>query len=226
MKNFVSGFKCMVPITTGIIPFGLVMGTVCAEANLSLLQSLGMNIFIYAGASQLAALDLMVNQAQTLVVVATGLIINLRFMLYSAALSPVVKNSNLLAKFVCAYCLTDQNYAVMSVHQEKISTNSEIIKFYLGTSLCMMLAWHLSLVAGFTFGNFAPTSWALEYAVPLSFAALVIPSLKNKSFISVAIFSSLLSIALRPLPYNLGLIIAALLGIALGAFLTRKQVPQ
>lgn len=223
MNNFFDGFKAMLPITTGIVPFGLVMGTICSEAHLSLFQSIGMNFFVFAGAAQLASVDLMNDKTQTLIIVATGLIINLRFMLYSAALSPVVKNSTFLTKFVCAYCLTDQNYAVMSAHQGKLTDEKEIIKFYLGTSVCMMTAWHLSVFAGFTFGNFAPASWALEYAVPLSFVALVIPSLKNKHFIMVAVFSTLLSIVLKPIPYNLGLIIAALLGITLGSFLTRKQ---
>jgi predicted branched-subunit amino acid permease len=224
MKYFIEGLKGMLPITTGIIPFGLVMGTVCSEAQLTLLQSIGMNLFIFAGASQLASVDLMGTQTETIVVVATGLIINLRFMLYSAALSPVVRNSSFLTKLASAYCLTDQNYAVMSAHQGILSENRDIIRFYFGASVCMIVAWHMSVIAGYTFGNFAPTSWSLEYAVPLSFVALVIPSLKGKKFIYVAIFSSLFSIFLNGLPYNLGLIFTALLGIVLGAFLTRDKV--
>jgi predicted branched-subunit amino acid permease len=223
MKHFFDGMKGMLPITTGIIPFGLVMGTVCSEAKISLFQTITMNFFVFAGASQLAAIDLMGGQTQTLIVVATGLIINLRFMLYSAALSPVVRNSSFLVKLTSAYCLTDQNYAVMSANQDSFKSTNQTIKFYFGASVCMMMAWHSSVIVGYIFGNFAPTSWSLEYAVPLSFVALVVPSLKNKLFITVAIFTSLLSIGLRPLPYNLGLIITALLGIALGAFLTRKK---
>lgn len=214
----------MLPITTGIIPFGLVMGTVCSEAQLTLLQSVAMNLFVFAGASQLASVDLMGSQTEVIVVVATGLIINLRFMLYSAALSPLVGNSSFLTKLASAYCLTDQNYAVMSAHQGKLTESGEIIKFYFGASVCMIVTWHMSVIAGYIFGNFAPTSWSLEYAVPLSFVALVIPSLKSKVFIYVAIFTSVFSIIFKTLPYNLGLILTAILGISFGAFLTRNKV--
>jgi predicted branched-subunit amino acid permease len=224
MKYLIDGFKGMLPITTGIIPFGLVMGTVCSEAGLSLLQSVSMNTFIFAGAAQLAAVDLMGSQTETIVVVATGLIINLRFMLYSAALSPVVQNSSLLTKLASAYFLTDQNYAVMSAHQGRLSGTSQIIQFYFGTSVCMALTWQFSVIGGYIFGNFAPSSWALEYAVPLSFVALVMPTLKNRKYVAVAGFSSILSVILKPLPYNLSLIITGLLAIILGAYLTRKRV--
>jgi predicted branched-subunit amino acid permease len=88
----------------------------------------------------------------------------------------------------------------------------------------MALTWQFSVIGGYIFGNFAPSSWALEYAVPLSFVALVMPTLKNRKYVAVAGFSSILSVILKPLPYNLSLIITGLLAIILGAYLTRKRV--
>jgi len=214
----------MIPITTGVIPFGAVMGTVSSEAHLSFFQTVSMNVLVFAGAAQLASVDLMTKNAAVLVVVATGLIINLRFLLYSAALSPIVQKSGFFTKLVCAYLITDQNYAVMSAHEKKLKSNSESIQFYLGASLCMLLTWHFSVMAGYAFGNFAPASWALDYAVPLSFVSLMIPTLKNFKYIGVAIFSSIVSILLNPLPYKVGLIITALLAIGFGTFLSRKHV--
>jgi predicted branched-subunit amino acid permease len=220
---FKMGFKEMLPITTGVIPFGAIVGTICSDAQFSFVQTLGMNVLVYAGASQLAADELMTKQAASIVVVVTGLIINLRFLLYSAALSPVVQRSSFLVKLVSAYMLTDQSYAVMSANQDKLPTNKDAIEFYFGASMCMMLVWHTSTVAGYIFGNFAPASLALDFAVPLSFVALVIPTLKNKNFVLVALFSSLASILLHSLPYKTGLIVTSGLAIALAAFLTRKR---
>lgn len=213
----------MLPIITGIVPFGAVVGTVCAEAQLSFFQSLMMNVFVFAGASQLAAVDLMNHGAASLVVIVTGLIINLRFLLYSAALSPVVQRSSFWTKLFCAYCVTDQNYAVMSAHENKLKNSQESIRFYIGASICMLLAWHLSVVAGFIFGNFAPASLSLDFAVPLSFVALVLPTLKNKIYVIITVFSSVVSLLLHPLPYKLGLIATALLSIGLALILTRKR---
>lgn len=223
MSQFRRGFKSMLPIAPGIIPFGAVMGTVSADAQMSFLQTVLMNIFIFAGASQIAAVELMKYQAAIWVVVCTGLIINLRFLLYSAALSPVVQNEPFLKKFFSAFCVTDQSYAVMSANQDSFRSNHEAVQFYIGSCVCMLIVWHSSVIAGFIFGNFAPKSISLDYAIPLSFVALLMPTLKNKKYVIVAIFSSVVSLVLNTLPYRMGLMVTALLGIALAYFLTRKK---
>ncbi|MCC6138444.1 MAG: AzlC family ABC transporter permease [Bdellovibrionaceae bacterium] len=220
---FYSGFRSMLPITTGVIPFGAVMGTVFAEAQWSAFEAFTMNTLMYAGAAQLASVDLMEKNAASIVVIITGLVINLRFVLYSAALSPVIQRSSFLIKLFCAYSLTDQNYAVMSANQDSFKTNQDAVQFYLGSVVCMLLAWHLSVIAGFTFGNFAPASWALDFAVPLSFLALVMPTIKNKTYLLVTVFSSIVSILLYPLPYKMGLIVTAGLAILFAIFLTHKK---
>lgn len=220
---FKKGFIATVPILPGIIPFGAVMGTVCFEAKLSLFQAVAMNLLAYAGAAQLAAMELMTKHAAGLVVVVTGLIINIRFLLYSAAMSPHLQNSRFFTKFISAYSLTDQSYAIVSANQTQLKTSDEVIRFYLGTAACMALTWHLSVIAGYIFGNFAPASLALDYAVPLSFVALVIPTLKNKRYVAVAAFSSFVSILLNPLPFRTGLIVTALLAIGFAVVITRKR---
>lgn len=217
------GFKLMIPITTGIIPFGAVVGTLCSEAKFSFLQTMGMNIFVYSGAAQLAAIDLMTKQALIPVVVTTGLVINLRFLLYSAAMAPYLKNTGFLVRFFAAHLLTDQSYAVMSANYDKLPTNDDAIKFYFGASLCMIFVWQLSVLAGFTFGNFAPPSWSLDFGVALSFVALLLPTLKNRKYFIVAVFSAIVSILLYSVPLRLGLILTAGLSILLAAFLSRKK---
>lgn len=217
-----SGFRAMLPITTGIFPFGVVMGTVFAEAKLSFFQAFTMNFVVFAGASQLAAVDLMIKIAAGIIVVITGLIINLRFLLYSAALSPVVQRSNFWIKIFCAFNLTDQSYTVMAAYQDKLKTSEEAVRFYLGACLCMSLTWHASVILGFIFGNIAPAWLSLDFAVPLSFVALVIPTIKNKKYLIVAACSSFFSLLLYPLPYKIGLISTALLGLGIAAFLNRK----
>lgn len=213
----------MLPITTGIVPFGIVMGTVASEAGLSFSRSAFMNVWVFAGASQLAAMDLMNKHAATAVVLATGLIINLRFLLYSAALVPTVQRSSLLIRLLCAYCITDQNYAVMCAHEPWLPNSASAIRFYLGASAAMYLIWHLSVAAGFLFGNVAPQSWSLDFAVPVSFVALLVPTLKNFKYVLVALFSALASLLLFAIPFRLGMILAALASIALASFITRRR---
>lgn len=223
MSQYRRGFKGMLPIVPGIIPFGAVMGTISADAQMSFFQTVTMNLFVFAGAAQIAAVELMKYQAAIWVVVATGLIINLRFLLYSAALSPVVQQEPFFKKLFSAFCVTDQSYAVMTAEQDKFRSNHEAIEFYIGSCVCMLIVWQSSVIAGYIFGNFAPKSISLDYAIPLSFVALLMPTLKNHKYILVAVFSSVVSLLLNNLPYRTGLMVTALLGIALAYFLTRKK---
>lgn len=223
MSHFKMGFKSVLPIISGIIPFGAVMGSAFAEAKLSFWQSMLMNTAVYAGAAQLATVDLMKMNAALFVVVATGLIINLRFLLYSAAMSPYLKDSSFLVKFLTAFTLTDQSYAAMSANHDKINSNTEASQFYLGTAFCMILTWHSSVIAGFIFGNFAPASLSLDYAIPLSFVALLMPTLKTNSHRAVALFSSMLSLLFYGFPLKTGLMVTALLSIALAWIIIQKK---
>ncbi len=213
----------MMPVTTGVVPFGLVMGSVASEAKLSFVQTMGMNFIVLAGASQLVAVDLLVQNIEIAVIVVTGIVINLRMMLYSAALAPHVQGERFILKLMMAYGLTDQAFAVMAANQDSIESQKDKTIFYLSGAICMILIWHVSVILGFTFGNFLPESVALEFAIPLSFTALVIPTLKNLKYVTVALFAAVSSIALINVPYNLGLLCASLSAIILAFLLTYNR---
>ena len=225
MKNsaFLNGIKAMLPIITGVIPFGLVMGTVSATSGLDLLQSIGMNIFVFAGASQLVAVDLMGIKTGIIIVVATALIINLRMILYSAALSDLVKDLPTPMKALVSYWVTDQSYSVLVANQENLNSKKDKVAFYIGASFIMYFTWQVSVLFGFYFGNFAPKSLSLEFAVPISFVCLVLPTIKNKNYLIVGIVSATLAVFLKSMPYNLGLLTSAFIAIAVGTYLTREK---
>ncbi len=217
------GFRSILPIISGILPFGAVMGSAFADAKLSFWQAMLMNTTVYAGAAQLATVDLMKVKAGFFVVVITGLIINLRFLLYSAAMSPYLKDSSPLVKFLCAFTLTDQSYATMTANHHKFQTNQDAVQFYLGSALCMLMAWDCAVIAGYSFGNFAPQSLNLDFAIPLSFVGLLIPTLKTRSHMKVAAFSSVLSVFLFRIPFRTGLMLTALISILLAWYLVNRK---
>lgn len=160
-----------------------------------------MNVLVFAGASQLAAVDLMTKNVSLLVVVATGLVINLRFVLYSAAFSPFAREASWGTKLLSAYLLTDQSYAVMSANEAHFRSKQDALTFY--------------------FGNFSPRDWALDYAVPSSFVVLVIPTLKTWKYRAVAVCSGVFGILFRDLPLNVGLLVAAFCAMAVALLLMR-----
>ncbi|MBL7665231.1 MAG: AzlC family ABC transporter permease [Bacteriovoracaceae bacterium] len=223
MKFFKMGFISVIPIVSGIIPFGAVVGSAFSETGLKFWQAMLMDWALYAGAAQLASANLMKMNAAIFVIVITGLIINSRFLLYSAAMAPYLKSASPLTKFLCAFCLTDQSYATMNANQHKFHSDKDATDFYLGTAVCMQMVWHTSVLMGYIFGNFAPARISLDFAIALSFAALLIPTLKSKNHKFVALFSSVLSLLLYELPLRTGLMVTALISIALAWFIINRR---
>jgi predicted branched-subunit amino acid permease len=215
-KYFFFGVKRMLPIIPGVVPFGLIMGSAATSNDLTLFQTMGMNIFVFAGASQLAAIELFEKNAPAFVIILTGIIINLRFIMYSTSMAPVVAKLDPFKKIGLAYFLTDQSYAVTSNEEASFNNHNEKLSFYFGTSLCMFICWQLSVFAGVFFGNIVPASWSLDFVVPLAFMSLIVPSLRNKTIILVALTSFCFSIIFYDLPYNLGLIVTAFSALGVG----------
>lgn len=213
----------MIPIVPGVIPFGLIMGTVANQAGLSSLQTAELNLFVFAGASQLASIELLTQGTSAVVIILTGLIINLRFILYSAAFAPIVKNSSFLVKSFVSYLLTDQSYAVSIAKDKEFSSNKDRLNFFFGNAICMSFFWHFSVGLGVVFGNFAPASISLDFAVPLSFMALTIPTLISRNHLYVTICSTVFSCLFYKLPFNLGLVVTGIVTISFAGFLTRKK---
>ena len=197
------------------------MGAVGASSGATMFQAMGMNLLMFAGAAQLATLDLLVNGSSLVVIIMTGVFINLRFMMYSAALSPEVQSLRWYHKLLIALFITDQSYAVANLEFVNIEKRSDKLKLYMGASVLMFSVWHLSTLAGYIFGNFAPKELSLDFVVPLAFMTLVIPAIKNYRMLVVAIVAMILGIAFSEVPYNLGLILASLSSIAVGVFLDK-----
>ncbi len=220
------GVKAMLPIIPGLIPFGVIMGSTAATNGLSFFETMGLNTVVFAGASQLASLDLMGKNSESLIIILTGLIINLRFALYSAASSPYFKKLPNLFKLMMSYLLTDQSYAVMTTHEDEFSSKNDVIYFCVGASLFMAVCWHLCVVLGFVFGNIVPSEISLDFAVPLSFMALTIPTLRSAKHIAVACISMVLSICFYKLPFNLGLIVTVAICIIVASIFINKDPKQ
>ncbi len=211
------------PNVPAVLPFGLIMGAVGSTAELSGVELGALNILVFAGASQLVAVDLLMRDVPSTVIVITGVVINLRMILYSVSLSEVLKGSSLPVKTLGSYLLTDQAYAVYTANSNQLNSRDEKVAFYIGAGLCMSFFWQFFVLIGFIFGNFLPSSLNLDFAVPLSFIALAMPTLKNKKYYYVALVSSICSILFYELPYNLGLLVSGAIAMIFGSFLLRSK---
>jgi len=164
----------------GIVPFGLVAGAAGVDAGLTPLQTVGLSVVVFAGASQLAAIDLLGRNAELLVVVLTGVVINLRMLMYSASIAPHFRPLRSWWKSLCAYVLTDQAYALsIARYADEELDPRERRNYYLTVAVSLWVVWQVCTVLGIVVGARVPDSWGLEFAVPLVFLSLLVPAVAS-----------------------------------------------
>lgn len=218
-RAFFAGFRAGLPFLLVIIPFALVFGVAAAEAGWSVTQIVGMSVGVVAGASQFTALQLVADQAPVLVVIATSLAVNLRMAMYSASLAPHIGGAKLWQRAFAAYLLTDQSYgtAMNGYALRPYPTPSEKVAFLVGAAAPVCPPWYAATYVGAVAGGTIPPAFALDFAVPITFIALVAPALRSLPHLAAAFVSVAASLALHWLPFNLWLLSAASLAMMSGA---------
>jgi len=224
---FWRGLRDALPFTIVAVPFGMLFGVVGTEAGLDLAQVMGFSIVVIAGASQFAALQLMTENAPTLIVVASALAVNLRMAMYSAALAPHLGSAPLWQRALIAYMNIDQTYALAQQRYEEAPSLSVRAKvaFFLGTCVPIVPLWCVATLLGVLLNAAIPANWGLDFIVPVTFLALVAPALRTLAHVGAAFTSVTAVLLLAGLPWNLGLFVAGLAGMAAGAEIERRMQP-
>jgi predicted branched-subunit amino acid permease len=119
-------------------------------------------------------------------------------------------------KWLLAYLLTDEAYAVVALHYDRAGETINKHWFYLGAGLTLWTAWQASTAAGVFLGTQVPASWGLDFTLALSFIGLVVTALRDFAAASAAVAAGVTAVLAYPLEYRLGLLAAALVGIFVG----------
>jgi len=218
-KNFWAGVRAEFPLLVGVFPFGMIYGALALNAGLSNAAAQMMSSMVFAGSSQFITTQLVHESAPGFVIVLTIAVVNLRHMLYSASLAPYLASLSTCWKTLLSYLLTDEAYAATVLHYEKEGVTPQGHWFFLGAGFSLWFTWQVSTALGIFLGSTIPESWSLDFALPLTFIAMVVPVLKNRPAIAAAISAGVVALVADSLPYRLGLILAALVGISVGTYL-------
>ena len=210
-----AGVRDASPLFLGIVPFALVAGIAAVEAGLTPIQAVATSVIVFAGAAQLAALELLGETAPLSVVVATAVIINLRLVMYSASIAPHFRSFRRRLQAPLSYVLTDQAYA-LSVARFAREEDTDRLAYYLGVAGSIWLVWQVGTVAGVLLGAGVPPDLGLSFAVPLVFLALLVPAMKDRPTTAAGVVAGVVAVGAAGVPYNLGLLIGAVTGIAVG----------
>lgn len=222
------GFRDGLPFLLVIVPFGILFGVVATEAGLKVYETLSFSIVVIAGAAQFTAIQLLKEDAPTLVILASALAVNLRMAMYSASLTPHLGGAPLWQRALAAYFTVDQSYAcaIMAYDKNPGWTLQEKVAYFFGavTPVCPM--WYVATLGGALLGSAIPPEFALDFAVPITFLALIAPMLTTAAHRAAALVSIGLALGFGFLPFNLGLLVAGLGGMIAGAqvelLMTRK----
>ncbi|HNQ96187.1 MAG TPA: AzlC family ABC transporter permease [Anaerolineales bacterium] len=222
-KYFWEGVRAEVPLLIGVFPFGMIYGALAIDAGLSDVAAQMMSSTVFAGSAQFITAQLVKDSTPGFVIVLTIAVVNLRHMLYSASLAPYLASVSTRWKMLLSYLLTDEAYAPSIIQYENEGVKPFSHWFLFGAGAALWIIWQVSTALGIFLGAAIPDSWSLDFALPLTFIAMVVPVLKNRPSVAAALSAGCVALAAGSLPYKLGLIVAALVGIAIGIFLEKRM---
>ncbi|MBE9608644.1 AzlC family ABC transporter permease [Chitinilyticum litopenaei] len=213
----------MLPLMVGVLPFGLLFGTLAVNAGLTGWQGFGMSAIVFAGSAQFIGVTLLASGVSVPVLLATTLVINLRHVLYSASVQPGVQHWPRRWRWLLSFMLTDELFAVFNLRLQNHGGGADTRWFLLGNSIAMYGTWLASTVLGIVLGQQIPdlSHWGLEFAMVATFAAIVGTQLTQHSMVAAALAAGAGAMLLRGMPYKLDLILASLAGIVAGLLAER-----
>ena len=223
LQQFLYGCRDSIPMIVGILPFGLIYGALASLAGLSLGQAVGMSLLVYAGSAQFIAISLLTLGSGAVVILLTTLVVNLRHVLYSAALQPYVGRLPQRWRVPLAFGLTDETFAVVQRRYLARGMTEHSQWYHAGVALALYLSWVSSSLVGALFGQSVPNlaGWGLDFAMLATFIGIVVPALRNQPQIAAALVAGAVALLCHVWPYKLGLMAAALSGITVGVRLER-----
>lgn len=223
-RSFMTGVLSALPLQIATVPFGVIFGALAIEAGLTLTETMVMTSIVVAGAAQLVALQMLVDEAPTWLIVFTAAFVNLRMAIYSAAMSMHWPNVGPWPRVLAAWFLNDQSYA-LSIRRYDERDEPEQVKvwFFFGVAVCCLTFWISSCLAGAALGANIPANWPTDFMVALVFIALAAPWLRSFPNIGAAIVAGGVSLALARWGNGAGVIVALIAGIAVGMMLSRRE---
>ena len=213
--DFLVGARDVAPALPANVPFGVIVGVTAVGVGMSPIQALIMSMTVFAGAAQVAAIDLLGRNAPVAIVILTALVVNLRYVMYSASIAPYFARFSAKWRATLAYFLLDVDFALsVTKFEEEPEINRRA--YYLGVAIPIWLVWVVSTGVGATLGASVPESWQLDFAIPLLFLALLVPNVEGRASGAAALGSGVVAVLGAGLPFNLGLIVGAVAGIVVG----------
>ncbi|WBU56767.1 AzlC family ABC transporter permease [Paracoccus sediminicola] len=219
MQSLRHGALQSAPFMLVLGPFGLLFGVVATASGFDLAQVMAFTMLVLAGAAQFTAVQLLTENAPVWLVILSSLAVNLRMAMYSASLVPWLGKASPLSRAAVAYAIIDQSYVLSIDLYQRVPGLSvaQRLGYFFGVAAVMVPTWFLCTLIGATAGRAIPDSIPLDFAVPITFIAMIAPALRSIAHVAAAVVAVVVSLALTGLPAGVGPMIAAVLAMTTGA---------
>ena len=220
LKIFLKGITDVSPLMIPVVPFGLIFGVLAIDVGFSPLETMGMSLIIFGGASQIVLLQLFSGGASSLVIISSVGAVNSRHLLYGAVVSEHLSGLKLVWKIIISYFLVDQAFARSN---EYFKNNEDKNKYFhlVGGGITCWVIWQTTTFLGIVLGALIPEKLGLSFAVPLTFLALLVNDFRKFINVIVIIISGLVAtFGFNYIPYKAYVIVAGVTALIAAAVLT------
>jgi predicted branched-subunit amino acid permease len=212
------GFKTGLPSLFGIGAWGLVVGIAMVKTGLTAWQAVGMTLLVFAGSAQLASLPLIAAAAPVWVIFATALVVNLRFVIFSALLGPHFAHLPWKQRFLLGYISGDLTVALFLQRYPTVERVAGKLSYLKGLMYPNWFAWQAGSLVGIFLGSAIPTEWGLGFAGTLAILCIMVPLIVNNAALCGVVVALVISVLAYGLPYKLGLLLAVVVGMVTSMF--------
>ena len=225
-EAFHQALSLTLPITLGYVPVGMAYGVLAGKAGLSALNVLLMSILVYAGSAQLVAVGLFATGATAAALVATTFAVNVRHVLFSAAMAPLLAGWRKRELAAFAFELTDESFALHAARFGRGDRDKAVTQWI---NVLAQASWVGGTALGVALGDVLGDgrAFALDFALPGMFLALLAGQLGSRSQVAAAVSGGGLSLLAAGLGLTgYGALAAGLIGAGCGLGVERWMTRQ
>ena len=220
-KIFLKGIVDVSPLMIPVVPFGLIFGVLAIDIGFTPLETMGMSLIVFGGASQIVLLQLFSGGASSLVIISSVGAVNSRHLLYGAVVSEHLSDLKLIWKIIISYFLIDQAFAISNEYLKKNKERNRYFHLVGGGATCWVI-WQSTTLLGIILGTSIPEKLGLSFAVPLTFLALLVNDFRKFINVIVIIISgTVATLGYNYVPFKAYVIVAALAGLLTAIILTK-----
>tara|TARA_Y100000591_G_scaffold106181_1_gene90419 strand:+ start:455 stop:1147 length:693 start_codon:yes stop_codon:yes gene_type:complete len=221
-KIFLKGIIDVSPLMIPVVPFGLIFGVLAIDVGFTPLETMGMSLIVFGGASQIVLLQLFSGGASSLVIISSVGAVNSRHLLYGAVVSEHLSDLKIIWKILISYFLVDQAFARSNEYFKKNDNKNKYYHLVGGGVTCWVI-WQTTTYFGIVLGSFIPEKLGLSFAVPLTFLALLVNDFRKfTNFIVIIVSGLVATLGYNYIPFKAYAIIAGLTGLLVAVILTKK----